>query len=344
MGKPSETTIHDIARMLNLSASTVSRALNNNPVISENTRKLIIKKAQELGYQPNVMAANLRTRRTNTIGVILPLINRHFFSSFVSGVEEVAYREGFAVAISQSNDDFEKETRIAQTFFANRVDGLIVSLGMQTASFDHLKVFAERGVPLAFFDRVPEEIDAHKIVVDDYRGGYMATQHLLEQGATRVAHIGGPLNLMIYRNRHKGYTDALAEAGIEMDNSLVIHNQLTRDDGTNAVKTLMQLPNPPDAIFCANDTTALSTILYLREKGIKVPGEVLVVGFSNEPFSEVVTPSISTIRQPGIEMGRKTAELLIEQIHDTGKIPGYKTIVMPTELIVRESSVKGDRA
>jgi LacI family transcriptional regulator len=344
MAKPSETTIHDIARMLNLSASTVSRALNNNPVISESTRKLIIKKAQELGYQPNIMAANLRTRRTNTIGVILPLINRHFFSSFVSGVEEVAYREGFAVAISQSNDDFEKETRIAQTFFANRVDGLIVSLGMQTASFDHLKVFAERGVPLAFFDRVPEEIDAHKIVVDDYRGGYMATQHLLEQGAIRVAHIGGPLNLMIYRNRHKGYTDALAEAGIEMDNSLVIHNQLTRDDGTNAVQTLMQIRNPPDAIFCANDTTALSTILYLREKGIKVPGEVLVVGFSNEPFSEVVTPSISTIRQPGIEMGRKTAELLIEQIHDTGKIPGYKTIVMPTELIVRESSVKGDRA
>jgi LacI family transcriptional regulator len=346
MGKPSETTIHDIARMLKLSASTVSRALNNNPVIREKTRNLIIQKAQEMGYQPNVMAANLRTRRTNTIGVILPLINRHFFSSFVSGVEEVAYQEGFAVAISQSNDNFEKETRIARTFFTNRVDGLIVSLGMQTSSFDHLKVFADRGVPLAFFDRVPDEIEAHKIVVDDYRGGYMATQHLLEQGATRVAHIGGPLNLMIYHNRHKGYTDALKKAGIELDDSLVIHNQLTREDGTNAVKTLMQLPDPPDAVFCANDTTALSTILYLREKGIQVPGEVLVVGFSNEPFSEVVTPSISTIRQPGVEMGRKAAELLIEQIHDRGKTEGYKTIVMPTELIIRESSVRstGDRA
>jgi LacI family transcriptional regulator len=158
-----------------------------------------------------------------------------------------------------------------------------------------------------------------------------------------VAHIGGPLNLKIYLNRHKGYADALAKAGIQVDESLVVHNQLTREDGTNAVKTLMQLPNPPDAVFCANDTTALSAILYLRETGIKVPGEVMIVGFSNEPFSEVVTPSISTIRQPGVEMGKKTAELLIEQIHDGGKIEGYKTIVMPTDLIVRESSVKGHR-
>lgn len=341
MEKPAETTIHDIARKLNLSASTVSRALNSNPAISNKTRLLIEQTALEMGYRPNVAAANLRTRRTNTIGVILPLINRHFFSSFVSGVEEIAYNRGFAVAISQSNDQYEKEVKIAQAFFANRVDGLIVSISMQTSVLDHLKVFSDREVPLVFFDRIAEEVDAHKIVVDDYRGGYIATRHLAEQGARRIAHIGGPLNLMIYSNRFKGYTDALAEAGISYDSSLVIHNRLTREEGTHAVNMLMQLNEPPDAIFCANDTTALSAIIYLRNHSVKVPEEVMIVGFSNEPFSEVVTPSISTIMQPGIEMGRIAAELLIEQIQQPDKPAGYKSIVMPTELIVRESSVRG---
>jgi LacI family transcriptional regulator len=343
MKQQNEITIHDIARKLNIAASTVSRALNNNPIISEPTRRLIERTAREMGYRPNVMAANFRTRRTNTIGVMLPLINRHFFSSVISGVEEVAYNRGFAVTISQSNDNIEKEIKIAQTLYSNRVDGLIVSIGMQTTNFDHLRLFSERKVPLVFFDRVAEEIAAHKIVVDDYQGGFKATKHMIEQGGEIFAHIGGPLNLKIYQNRLAGFRDALLESGLSFDESMLIHNSLTRVDGTNAIKKLLQSPKKPDAIFCANDTTALSAIIYLRAQGIKVPDVIKIVGFSNEPFSEVVTPSISTIRQPGIEMGRKAAELLIEQIHDGEKITGHKTIVMPTELIIRESSVKPEQ-
>nr|WP_321355193.1 LacI family DNA-binding transcriptional regulator [uncultured Draconibacterium sp.] len=338
MGQKPEITIHDIAKKLNISASTVSRALKDNPLISEATRKKIKKAAIEMGYRPNVMAANLRTRRTNTIGVIVPLINRHFFSSVISGIEDVAYKQGFAVTISQSNDNLEKESTIAHTFFSNRVDGLILSIGMETQSYDHLKLFSERNIPLVFFDRIVDEIPAHKIVIDDFGGAYRATQHLIEQGRKKVAHIGGPLNLQIYAKREAGYRQAISDAGLQINENQILHNSLTRKDGLNAIKRILKTNEIPDAIFCANDTTALSAIIYLNEVGIKVPEEIAIVGFSNEPFSELVTPSISTIKQPGFEMGQKAAELLIKQISSKAKPKTYETIIMETELIIRNSS------
>lgn len=342
MGKQTEITIHDIAKKLGISASTVSRALNNNPLISKATQKKINETAAKMGYRPNTMAANLRTRKTNTIGVIVPLINRHFFSSVISGIEDVAYNCGFAVTITQSNDSFEKEEKIAQTLYSNRVDGVIVSIGMETTKFDHLKHFSERNIPLVFFDRVVDEIEAHKISVDDFNGGFKATQHLIEQGAKNIAHIGGPLNLNIYRKRLDGFCAAMKKAGLEVDLQMLLHNSLTPTDGTNAIKKLLKNPQKPDAIFCANDTTALSVIIYLVENGIKVPEDIMVVGFSNEPFSEVVTPSISTIGQPGFEMGQKAAELIIEQIKLKSQPSHFQNIIMPTELIIRQSSLKKD--
>lgn len=338
MPQKHEITIHDIAKMLNISASTVSRALKDNPIISEATRKRIKQTADEMGYRPNVMAANFRTKRTNTIGVIVPLINRHFFSSVISGIEEVAYDQGFAVTISQSNDNLVKERKIAQTLFANRVDGVILSIGMETKKIDHLQMFSNRNIPMVFFDRIVDEIDTHKIVVNDFEGGYKATSHLIEQGALKIAHIGGPLNLKIYANRQKGYCKALADAGLEIDDNLIINGSLRRNDGYKATQKLIQSKKQPDAIFCANDTTALSAIIYLKENGIKVPENIAIVGFSNEPFSEVVTPSISTIKQPGFIIGKMAAELIIKQIISNNTIPQFETIVMPTELIIRESS------
>ena len=340
MAKQSETTIHDIAKQLNISASTVSRALKDSSLISKKTRALIKQKAEELGYRPNTYAANLRTRRSNTIGVLVPLINRHFFSSVISGIEEVAYNSGFAVTIAQSNDNFEKETKIAQTFFSNRVDGLILSIGMRTTSFGHLKVFADRNVPLVFFDRVVHEIPAHKIVADDFRGGFIATEHLIQQGAKKIAHIGGPLNLEIYSKRLEGFRMAMKKAGLTVNESMLLHNSLTREDGEQAIKKLMANPVLPEAIFCGNDTTALSVILYLKKKGYKVPDDFLIVGFSNEPFSEVITPSITTVKQPGFEIGKRAAELIIQQITTPGNNLKHQTITMPTELIIRESSLK----
>jgi LacI family transcriptional regulator len=207
---------------------------------------------------------------------------------------------------------------------------------MQTTTFEHLKIFRKKNIPLVFFDRVVPEIEADKIVVDDYMGGYRVTQHLIDQGYQRIGHMAGPQNLMTYSDRKKGYIDALKKNGIEYDESLVITSTLISESGVVAVQQLMQMPIPPDAIFCGNDTTALSAMIYLRDKGIRIPEDFGIVGFSNEPFSKVVSPSISTIAQPGFLMGQKAAELILQQIEKKGK--SYQTLVLPTELIIRESS------
>ncbi len=338
--KEMEITIHDIAKQLNISASTVSRALKNNPLISEKTRKRIKKTAEEMEYRPNVLAASFRTKKTNTIGVIVPLINRHFFSSVISGIEDIAYKNGFTVTISQSNDKVEKEVKIAHTLFANRVDGLILSLGMETKSFEHLKLFTDRKIPLVLFDRVTDKIDAHKIIVDDFGGAYRATKHLIENGARKIAHIGGPQTINIYKSRQEGFIAALNDAGLKTDKSLIFNETMTRNDGVEALKTLRKNNKLPDAVFCANDTTALGIIIYLKEIGIKLPDEIAIVGFSNEPFSEVVTPSISTIKQPDFLMGQKAAQLVISQINNKASDTNFETITMPTQLIIRNSSKK----
>jgi len=199
-------------------------------------------------------------------------------------------------------------------------------------------LFSDRNIPLVFFDRVVDEIKAHKIVVDDFGGGYSATRHLINQGRKKIAMIGGPLNLKIYERRQEGYLSALKDSGLEVNKNMILHNSLTREDGTNAIKKLLEQSTKPDAIFCANDTTALSTIIYLQKQNIRVPEDIAIVGFSNEPFSELVTPSISTIKQPGFEMGQKAAELIINQITKKGNKTIPETIEMPTELIVRNSS------
>lgn len=338
MAKNSETTIHDIARILDISASTVSRALKDSPLISEAMRSKVRQVADELGYRPNIVASSLRTKRSNTIGVIVPYINRHFFSSVVSGIEKVAYDSGFAVTISQSNDSYQKETHIAKALFDSRADGIIVSFAMDTLNFKHLGMFAEKHIPLVFFDRIEDNINANKIVVDDFSGGKTATEHLIKAGCHNIAHVSGPLHLKIYENRLKGYLSALNEAGLSPPPGGILHNRLTRADGEAAIGQLLTLKPLPDAIFCANDTTALSIIMTLKNTGIRVPGDIAVVGFSNEPFSELVTPSITTIKQPGYEMGMKAAELLIDEIKGKITPADYRTYVMPTELIIRESS------
>jgi len=244
------------------------------------------------------------------------------------------------VIISQSNDEFEKEQRIVQSMYSNRVDGIIISIAMKTTKFDHLKLFTDKHIPVVFFDRMVKEIDADRVLIDDFQGGYNVTKHLIDQGCKRIAHITGSLNLSIYSERKRGYKEALKNSNIQVDQDMVIVNNLTRLDGLQAVKQLLELKIRPDAIFCGNDTTALSAIIYLKQIGVKVPEDIAIVGFSNEPYSEVVTPSISTIKQPGFEMGQKAAEMLISQVENRNQSKEFKTIVMPSELIIRESSLK----
>ncbi len=340
MDKKTSITIHDIAKELNISASTVSRALNDNPRISKATKAKIKSLALKLGYQPNTIASNLRNQRTNTIGIVVPLINRHFFSTFISGVEDVAFDAGYNVIISQSKDQLEKEKQIIHSLFSNRVDGLITSLSMQTNEFDHFQLFTNKNIPLVFFDRIAPQLETNKIVVDDFACGFKATQHLIDQGYKRIAHLAGPTVLNTYHERMEGYKDALKKNSLPAADELIIFNKLTRIDGQEAIKKLLALKNPPDAVFCGNDTSALSMIVYLKSIGIRVPEDFGIVGFSNEPFSEVVTPSISTLKQPAYEMGQKAAQLILNEIENKQTPRSYQTITMPTELIVRESSMK----
>ncbi len=338
MDRKTSVTIHDIARELKISASTVSRALNDNPRISKSTKDKIKSLALKLGYQPNTIASNLRTQKTHTIGIVVPLINRHFFSTIISGVEDVAFEAGYNVIISQSKDLLQKEKQIVNSMFSNRVDGLITSLSMQTSDFEHFQMFADKNIPLIFFDRIAPQLNANKIIVDDFACGYKATQHLIDQGYQRIAHLAGPTVLNTYHDRMEGYKSALKKNQMPIENELIICNRLTRMDGQQAIKQLLDLKNPPDAVFCGNDTSALSMIVYLKSQGIRIPEDFGIVGFSNEPFSEVVTPSISTLKQPAQEMGQKAAELIINEIENKELPRTYQTITMPTELIIRASS------
>ncbi len=338
MRNHSDITIHHLANELKISASTVSRALNDNSRISKKTRQLVQQKAVEMGYRPNVLAANLRSKRTKTIGVVVPRIDRHFFSSAISGIEDYAWTKGFSVIISQSNDLAIKEENCVQTLYNNRVDGLIISISMQTIADTHLRLFSDKNIPILFFDRFCPTIECDRIVVDDFNSGFIITRHLIERGCKRIAHIAGPELLNIYKDRKKGYIKALNEAGLPVVEQYLEVTGLTREEGKQAFARLMSLPNPPDGVFCGNDTTALSALEYCQQQHLKVPGDVALVGFSDEPFSAVVTPKLSTVRQPGYEMGFLAAQKIINRIQNSRLIIPFEEIILPTHLIIRESS------
>ena len=338
MKKHLEITIHHLAKELKISASTVSRALNDNDRISEETRKRVHQKAIEMGYRPNVLAANLRSKRSMTIGVVVPRIDRYFFSSAISGIEDFAWTKGFSVIISQSNDLLIKEANCVRTLYNNRVDGLIISISMQTDDDKHLRLFSDRNIPILFFDRFCPTIMSDRILVDDFNSGYKITSHLIERGCKRIAHIAGPELLNIYKDRKDGYLKALNDVGIPIPEGYLEVTGLTKEEGKQAFSRLMSLPNPPDGVFCGNDTTALSALEYCQKYQLRVPEDVALVGFSDEPFSSAVTPSLSTVKQPGYEMGFLAAQKIIHRIENINSVIPFEEIVLPAQLIIRNSS------
>lgn len=336
----SKVTIYDIAKELNIDSSTVSRALSNNPRVTQKTKDRILEKANEMGYQRNLLASSLRNNKTNTIGVIVPRISRHFFSSAIAGIEETAYEAGYNVIICQSLEQLNREQKIANTLSANRVDGVLISISMETTDSDYLQIFKKNGTPLVFFDRHIDIPGNSNVVIDDFQGGFDATEHLILQGCKKIAHFSGPQELEIYKNRYKGYKSALEKHNIELDNNLVISSKLMEIDGIESAKKLLSQPIPIDGIFSANDTAAISALQYLKGEGIKIPEDIAIVGFSNEPISSVIEPSLTTIDQPGFEMGKIAANLLLAQINDKPGTVVAETIILKPVLIKRNSSNK----
>lgn len=342
--KFNQVTIKDIARELGISPSTVSRALKDHPDISIETKKAVNELADKLNYQPNIVALNLRQRKTNTIGVIIPEIVHFFFSTVISGIEDVAYQAGYNVILAQSNESYEREATDIKALFNSRVDGLLLSISRETTNFDHIESIISKGLPVVIYDRMYNNPNTSKVVVDDYIGAKEAVNHLIEQGCKRIGHIKGAPNLIINIDRYRGYCDALKENNIPLDESLVIECPLgTFEEGKKVAKKLLSLPKPPDAIFAGSDPLAMGAMMEIKDKGLKIPHDVAVVGFSNWFFGELMEPSLTTVDQPGFEMGQEAARLLIRQIEMRLKDendPQPETKILKTKLVVRNSSLK----
>jgi LacI family transcriptional regulator len=342
--KFNQVTIKDIARELGISPSTVSRALKDHPDISAETKKAVNELADRLNYQPNIVALSLRQKKTNTIGVIIPEIVNTFFSTVISGIEDVAYEAGYNVILAQSNESYQREVTDMKALFNSRVDGMLLSLSRETTNFDHIESIISKGVPIVLYDRFYNNPNMSKVIVDDYIGAKEAVLHLIEQGCKRIAHLEGAPNLIISKDRLRGYQDALSESNLEIrENYTVVCPNNSFEEGQRAAQKLLSLPNPPDAIFASNDPMAMGAILAIKEKGLSIPNDVAVVGFSNYFFAQITDPSLTSVDQPGFEMGQEAARLLIRQIEAKDKelddlAPETKTL--KTKLIVRNSSLR----
>jgi LacI family transcriptional regulator len=333
-----KSTIHDIARELNVTASTVSRALHGNTRISEEMRRTVKDMAQQLGYEPNHIASALRNGRTRIIGVIVPTANRSFFSNVVRGVEAVAKAAEYSVIICQSNDDPVEEANLVDTLLRMRVDGILVSIARETRQFDHFKKVREQRVPLVLFDRVNELLGSSTVVLDDRLGAYMTTEHLVQQGFKCIACFAGPQHVNIYAYRYKGYCEALEAAGIPLDEKLVKTGNLTVEDGRRYMTALLELPNRPDAVFSTSDYAAVGAMQVLKEQGISIPGQMGLAGFANELFTGFVEPDLTSIDQHSEQMGIAAAQLIFEEMNTKDKKFIAKKIVLTPSLIKRSSS------
>ncbi|MFD2571311.1 LacI family DNA-binding transcriptional regulator [Spirosoma soli] len=335
-----EITIYDIAKRLNYSPATVSRALNDHPAIRIDTKDLITETARQMGYRSNMFASNLRRQRTNTIGVIVPRLNSNFMSTVLAGMEKVANEASYNLIISQSLESVKKEVASARTMFNSRVDGLLVSVAYDTEKIDHFETFINKGIPLLFFDRVIDHDQCTSIVIDNTKAGYDATAHLIEQGCERIVHVTGSLQRNVYADRLKGYRLALMEHGLSYKEALVMVTDLSQEAGQDAARRIQAMPERPDGLFVTNDFCAVSCMQVLKQAGLVVPTDIAVVGFNNDPVSQVVEPNLTTINYPGEKMGEIAAQSLINHLNGSMNIEVTNRIVLHSGLVVRKSSLK----
>jgi LacI family transcriptional regulator len=333
-------SITDLAQQLNISVSTVSRALSGHSAISEATIKRVTTLAKELGYQPNNMASGLRRGRSNMLGVVVPHIDGNFFSQVVKGIEAAASKAGYHVLICQSNEDMAHERENLETLMRAQVEGILVSLSRTTHEFRHFEKVRKRDIPLVFFDRILDGYDVNAVVLDDRAGGYRATRHLLEQGYRRIAHLSGPQHLNIYKLRRQGYEDALREHGLPIEDELIIVGDMKMEDGTAAMCQLLALPQPPDAVFSASDFSAAGALEVLNARGLRVPQDLGLVGFSNELFSRLTTPMLTSVDQHCELMGRSATRLLLQLMEEREQQATPRHVVLQPELCVRDSSLR----
>ncbi|MBC7914219.1 MAG: LacI family DNA-binding transcriptional regulator [Pyrinomonadaceae bacterium] len=333
-------TLIDIAKKLGITPATVSRALSDHPEISAKTKKLVNETAVLLDYKRNKIASSLRSGKTHVIGVLIPTAEHSFFGSVIHGITNLANSNGYDVLIYQSNEQEENEIKGINAFMSARVDGILVSIAKNTKNYTHFKKVQQQHIPIAFFDRNNDELGIPSVVIDDYSGAYQATINLIEQGYKRIAHIAGPQHINIFKERLRGYRDALKVNNIAFESALVYEGDVSIEAGKNGISAFYKLENPPDAIFGVEDITALGALKELKDRNIKVPEQVGVFGFCNDLFGEHITPSLSTIDQQTIKMGEEAFNLIYRMIKQGHSIVTPSKIILEPLLIIRDSSIK----
>lgn len=335
-----EVTIYDIAQKLALSSATVSRALQDNPLINKKTRTRVQEAARKLGYRHNTFASSLRKQKTNTIGIIVHELKSNFITSVLSGIEKVTSEAGYDLIIAHSSESFKKEEANALNLFHKRVDGLIASLAFDTTGLEHFKPFQERGIPVVFFDRVEEGSESTNVIIDNYKCGYQATKHLIDQGCSRIVLVTASLKRNVYAQRHKGYKDALFDNDIPFNKDYLLIKDLSEQGGIEAARQILQMSPLPDGAFVTNDFSAAVFMQVLKDNGIRIPEDIAVVGFNNDAIGKIIEPQLTTIDYPGAEMGEIAARNLINHLKGISNIKHTNTVVIRSDLIVRKSSLR----
>lgn len=336
MDKPA--TIKDIANRLNISLSTVSRALRNASDVNADTKKAVLALSEELNYQPNRLAISLREKQTHTIGVIVPNLDM-VLSMMVRGIDEVALEAGYTVMVCQSNESFGREIVNTRRLLDSLVDGFIISVSSETKSFEHFKKIQERNIPMVLFDRITPELTAPSVRLDNENGGFIATEHLIEQGYKRIAILAGPKNLGISNLRMAGYLNALKKYKLKRDNDHIVHCDFNQDYAFYATQELLAMKKRPDALFAISDRMAIGAMLAIKKKGLRMPQDIGLIGFNNEPVTALVTPQISSVDMSSFELGKAAAKLFIETMHHHEDMSQTEKILKP-KLFIRESSQK----
>lgn len=336
-------TIKDIAKALGLSTSTVSRALRDSYEISPETKRLVLEYAQNINYRPNPIALSLKEKRSRSIGIIVCEIANSFFSQIINGIESIAYDKGYNVIIAQSHESYEREVINVQYLASRSIDGLLVSVSSETQDLEHLKNLHDRGFPIVFFDRIVDEMETHKVIVDNFTGAYNATQHLIDCGYKNIAALAGSEYLSITKERLDGYRKALEDNNRVFDESNIqhcLHGGMLYDEVENSLNELLKLKNKPDAIVASADKLTTNCLRYFKKRKIKVPDDVALIGFSNLDLTDLLSPSLSVVRQPAYEMGQLSTELLIQQIESKRPVKDFERRILPPQLFVRESTDK----
>ncbi len=334
-------TIKDIAKELGISASAVSKALKDSHEISEKTKKLVLECAKKHNYQPNPMAQSLKRGNSKSLGIVISTIDNQFFSQVISGIESVAYSKGYNVIITQTHESYDLEVSNVQHLTVRAIDGLLISLSTETKNTDHIRRLHDKGLPIVFFDRVTEDIETHKVIADNFGGAYEATKSLIDLGYRKIAHITNSAHVSITIARLNGYIRALEESNISVEDKYIkycVHGGRDIAEVETVLGELLNSDDRPDAIFAASDRITTTTLELLHDLSFKIPEDIALLGFSNTHLAKILNPSLSTVCQPGFEMGKIATEMIIKLIESKRPVTEFETVVLPTEVIIRDSS------